>query len=118
MGVGDTLAALRQMLVIAETQKRIEEDLKEMKVTLIRYGQRLDQLAGEVAANGKIAKNDIEHLAKQTGMALENLALTLDNKLKEIEIKSLMEQAEPKTQKRLLPLAKPAKKGRKKGSNQ
>ena len=77
MSVKEILEALRQMLVISETQKRQEEDIKELKQFMLKFSLELQRLADQVQMNDQRSRSDHENLSKQMKLELENLALKM-----------------------------------------
>ena len=48
MGLKDIYEALKQTILVAETQKRQEEDIKELKQHMIKFGFELQRLSDRI----------------------------------------------------------------------
>jgi hypothetical protein len=73
----DIYENLKQVLVITETQKRQEEDIKELKKFMIEITTVLQRITDRIEMTDARTKSDLENLAKQTQLELENLALRM-----------------------------------------
>ncbi len=94
----DIYETLKQVLVITETQKRQEEDIKELKKFMIEVTTILQRLADRVEMTDARSKSDLENLARQTKLELENLALKMQIAMQEGAMKP--KPNEPKVDRR------------------
>jgi hypothetical protein len=94
----DIYETLKQVLVIIETQKRQEEDIKELKRFMIEVTTILRRVSDRVEMTDTRSKSDLENLAAQTKLELENLALKMQIAMQEGASKP--HPTQPKTDRR------------------
>lgn len=97
----DMYETLKQVLVITETQKRQEEDIKELKKFMIEVTTILQRVVDRVEMTDARSKNDLENLAKQTKLEIENLALRFQIAMQESTLKRSRTEAKPDRRKAL-----------------
>lgn len=77
MGLKDIYEALKQTILVAETQKRQEEDIKELKQHMIKFGFELQRLSDRIDIVDSRSQSNWQHLAANTKLEMENLALRM-----------------------------------------
>jgi ABC-type phosphate transport system auxiliary subunit len=77
MGLKDIYEALKQTILIAETQKRQEEDIKELKQHMIKFSFELQRLSDRIDIVDGRSQSNWQHLAANTKLEMENLALRM-----------------------------------------
>lgn len=77
MSLAEIYDALRQVMLIADTQKRQEEDIKELKQLMIKFSTELQRISDRIDITDQRSKADLHHLAQVTKLEMENLALKM-----------------------------------------
>ena len=106
MAIKDYLAAAKQIVLIADTQKRQEQDIKELKQFMIRFTAELQRVSDRIDMTDARTKSDLENLNKQTRLELENLTLKMQLAIQGAQIKQSTQGDGAGGQKRLTPAKK------------
>lgn len=83
----DIAAWLKQVALLAETQKRHEEDIKRFNEFVVQVSTTLQRLSDKVDRLDERTKADIENLTRQTAQQLEIHALKTQLSLQQRALK-------------------------------
>lgn len=77
MAVKDYFDAAKKFILVAETQKRQEEDIKELKQFMLKVSLELQKMSDRIDIGDAKSKAEVERLAERTKYELEILSLKM-----------------------------------------